>query len=203
MDFLDISSPRVVYQYAVKIEQKFKQQSTWEKYDKGKSNSHNGGKSKEGQPQESKSQMQAKKGNEKSKKDTGKWCEFHNSPWHNIDECHSIHSLVVKLKDKDSNLDLEPDSENNKGRQIIDAEPTATVATATIQPKEDLEKGERLFHSQMWVKGTPLHFIVDSGSQKNIISAEVVKQLDLPTTPHPQPYNIGWLRQGQDLRASQ
>jgi hypothetical protein len=43
----------------------------------------------------------------------------------------------------------------------------------------------------MWVKGTPLHFIVDSGSHKNLISAEVVKQLGLLTTPHPQPYNIG------------
>jgi hypothetical protein len=90
-----------------------------------------------------------------------------------------------------------------KGGQIIDAEPTATIATATIQPEEDPEEGERLFHSQMWVKGTPLHFIVDSGSQKNIISEEVVKQLYLPTTPHPQPYNIGWLRQGQDLHFSQ
>jgi hypothetical protein len=37
------------------------------------------------------------------------------------------------------------------------------------------EEGERLFHSHMWVKGTPLHFIVDSGSQKNLISVEVVK----------------------------
>jgi hypothetical protein len=53
------------------------------------------------------------------------------------------------------------------------------------------------------VKGTPLHFIVDSGSQKNLISAEVVKQLGLSTTPHPQPYNIGWLRQGRDLCVSQ
>jgi hypothetical protein len=55
----------------------------------------------------------------------------------------------------------------------------------------------------MWVKGTPLHFIVDSGSQKNLISTEVVKQLGLSTTPHPQPYNIGWLRQGRDLHVSQ
>jgi hypothetical protein len=56
-------------------------------------------------------------------------------------------------------------------------DPTAIVATATIQPEEptDPEEGERLFHSQMWVKGTSLHFIVDSGSQKNLISAEVVK----------------------------
>ena len=55
----------------------------------------------------------------------------------------------------------------------------------------------------MWVKGTPLHFIVDSGSQKNLISAEVVKQLGLSTTPHLQPYNIGWLCQGQDLCINQ
>jgi hypothetical protein len=70
--------------------------------------------------------------------------------------------------------------------------------TAVIQPEEptDPEEGERLFHSQMWVKGTPLHFIVDSGIQKNLISAEVVKQLGLLTTPHPQPYSIRWLRQG-------
>jgi hypothetical protein len=33
----------------------------------------------------------------------------------------------------------------------------------------------------MWVKGTPLQFIIDSGNQKNLISTEVVKRLALPT----------------------
>jgi hypothetical protein len=49
--------------------------------------------------------------------------------------------------------------------------------TAIIQPEEpaDPEDGECLFHSQMWVKGTPLHFIFDSGRQKNLISTEVIK----------------------------
>jgi hypothetical protein len=115
-----------------------------------------------------------------------------------MDECRSKQSLVAEIKDKEPNPDSESDSENTGKRQIIDADPTAIVATATIQPEEptDPEEGEHLFHSQMWVKGTPLHFIVDSGSQKNLISAEVVKQLGLSTTPHPQPYSIGWLRQG-------
>ena len=36
-----------------------------------------------------------------------------------------------------------------------------------------------------------------------MISAEVVKRLDLPMTLHPQPYTIDWLRQGRDLRVSQ
>jgi hypothetical protein len=55
----------------------------------------------------------------------------------------------------------------------------------------------------MWVKGTPLHFIVDSGSQKNLISVEVIKRLALPTTPHPHMYTIGWLHQGSNLHVIQ
>jgi hypothetical protein len=105
---------------------------------------------------------------------------------------------VVEIKDKELNPDSESDSQNTGKGKIIDADPTTIVETATIQTKEptDPEEGERLFHSQMWVKGTPLHFIVDSRSQKNLISAQVVKQLELSTTPHPQPYNIRWFRQG-------
>ena len=111
------------------------------------------------------------------KKDTEKWCDFHKIPWHNTDEFLSKQSLVVEIKDKEPNPDSESNYENTGKGQIIDADPTTIVATAAIQLEEpiDPEEGEHLFHSQMWVKGTPLHFIVDSRSQKNIISGEVVK----------------------------
>jgi hypothetical protein len=84
---------------------------------------------------------------------------------------------VAEIKDKDPNLDSESDSESTGKRHIIDADPTAIVVIATIQLEEptDLEEGEHLFHSHMWVKGTPLHFIVDSGIHKNLISTEVIK----------------------------
>ena len=42
--------------------------------------------------------------------------------------------------------------------------------------------------------------IVDNGSQKNFISEDIVNKLGLVTTPHPQPYNIGWMKDGQELR---
>jgi hypothetical protein len=45
-------------------------------------------------------------------------------------------SLVVEIKDKESNPDSEFDYENTDRRQIIDADPTAIVATTTIQPEE-------------------------------------------------------------------
>eukprot|EP00253_Pinus_taeda_P021267 PITA_21267 len=51
--------------------------------------------------------------------------------------------------------------------------------------------------------GSLLQFIVDSKSQKNLILAEVVKQLGLPTTSHPQLYTIEWLHHGTDLRMCQ
>jgi len=87
--------------------------------------------------------------------------------------------LVVELKENDSEPNLDSDSKCNKGKYIIDAEPTATIASTTIQLEEpkEIEKGECLFHSHMWVKGTPLHFIVDSRIHKKLISTNVVKGL--------------------------
>jgi hypothetical protein len=109
----------------------------------------------------------------------------------------------VKASESDENYDSEPEPE--RGRQMIDVEPSATVATTKLQPSEpdEPEEGECLFHSEMWVKGTLLHFIIDSDSQKNLISVEFIKRLALPTTSHPQSYTIGWLRQGSDLCISQ
>jgi hypothetical protein len=137
------------------------------------------------------------------RKDTGKWCEYHKIPWHNTEECHSKQSLVVELKASESEVDFESNPEG--GKWIIDVEPGATIATTKIQPSEpeEPEEGERLFHSHMWVKGALLHFIVDRGNQNNLISTEVIKWLDLPTTPHRHPYAIGWLRQGRYLHVNQ
>ena len=86
------------------------------------------------------------------KKDTGKWCEFHNNPTHSTNKCRTKQSLVAELKAPESDAffdpELELDKANDKGKQIIDADPSAIVATTKIQGEDpkDPEEGECLFH---------------------------------------------------------
>jgi hypothetical protein len=46
---------------------------------------------------------------------------------------------VVELKEKESEPNSYFDSQHHKGKQIINAEPTATIVATTIQPKEPEE----------------------------------------------------------------
>ena len=76
-----------------------------------------------------------------------------------------------------SESESKPNKVNEKGKKIIDADPNAIVATTKIQNEEpeDPKEAEHLFHSEMWVKGSLIQFILDNGSQKNLISVEVMK----------------------------
>jgi len=83
-----------------------------------------------------------KKGDEKSKKDTGKWCEYHKIPWNNTEECCSKQSLVSKTKGSESEGDSNSESNPEGGKRIIDAEPNAIVATTKVQPSKPKESKE-------------------------------------------------------------
>ena len=105
---------------------------------------------------------QAKSNTTKPKKEAGKWCEFHKIPTHNTSECRAKQSLVAKIKASEPNAYSDTESKlekgNDRGKKIINAEPNATISTTKIQKEEPKvsKEEERLFHSQMWVKGSSL-----------------------------------------------
>ncbi|XP_074278064.1 uncharacterized protein LOC141601669 [Silene latifolia] len=55
------------------------------------------------------------------------------------------------------------------------------------------EQRERLFHSRCKVNNQLCNLIVDSGSYTNVVSRELVDNLNLPTKNHPKPYKLHWL----------
>ena len=83
---------------------------------------------------------QEKSNTAKPKKEVGKWCEFHKIPTHNTSECRAKHSLVAEItaskSDAYSDTESEPEKGNDREKNIIDAEPNATIATTKIQKEE-------------------------------------------------------------------
>ena len=70
------------------------------------------------------------------KKDMIKWCEFHNNPTHNKNKCSTKQPLVAKLKAPKSHArsdpEPEPDKGDEKGKQVIDVDPSAIFTTTKL-----------------------------------------------------------------------
>ncbi|CAL8137529.1 unnamed protein product [Prunus armeniaca] len=53
---------------------------------------------------------------------------------------------------------------------------------------------EDLFNVHIQVKHDLINTIIDPGSQKNLILEALIRKLRLTTTPHPNPYPLGWIQ---------
>ena len=58
-----------------------------------------------------------------------------------------------------------------------------------------------LFTHNCQIKHELATLILDNGSQKNLVSQDLVESLCLPTTRHPHPYQLGWV-QKDDTRVT-
>jgi len=61
-----------------------------------------------------------------------------------------------------------------------------------------------LFTHNFQIKHVIATLILDNDSQKNIVAQTLVDTLHLPTTPHPAPYELGWVQKdGPQIMVSQ
>ena len=142
---MNISSLGKAYRYAIKIEKKFKQnkrdfKSANPKQGKGAPKPQNKGQSQGMASQDNLPKLQERKNNTKSKKEMGKWCDFHKRSNHNTSECQTKKSLMAKMKASESDACYDSKSKpykgNDKEKQIIDAKPNASITTMKIQKEE-------------------------------------------------------------------
>ena len=87
-----------------------------------------------------------------------------------------------------------------KGKET-ETKPSTSTSNCHVQAPNEEERIE-LFHVRVVSKHTKIGTLFDSGSQENLISKDLVKQLKLETIPHPKPHPLGWICKDENLQFS-
>ncbi|GER55636.1 retrotransposon protein [Striga asiatica] len=98
-------------------------------------------------------------------------------------------------------FDVEPDPEEehlcgDEGLALVLRR--SCLAPRVFDTTESLKR-HHIFESMCTVSGRVCRFIIDSGSCENVVAQDAVERLHLSTVPHPQPYTLAWIQQGNAI----
>jgi hypothetical protein len=74
-----------------------------------------------------------------------------------------------------------------------------------LTPEKEAEnpaQRNRLFRTTCKTKDRECKVIVDSGSTDNLVSTEMVENMELETIVHPSPYKVLWLQKGHQVNVT-
>nr|CAD1839448.1 unnamed protein product [Ananas comosus var. bracteatus] len=151
----------------------------------------------------------------KGSSDPDLYCDHCKVTGHVKDQCWKLHP------------EMRPKKKDNRGkRTTITATATTTAGSASdaptligridqadtslslmamlketsICPSNPTDKREELFTFRVQVKNEVIDAIINPGSQKNLISENLVQKLGLSTIPHPHPYPLGWINSNIEMK---
>ncbi|GJR36909.1 hypothetical protein Tco_1212593 [Tanacetum coccineum] len=92
---------------------------------------------------------------------------------------------------------------SNEAIELGQVEEVDKSLTLMVKPTSGVTKEkEELFTLKIQVKQELTEAIVDTESEKNLISSSLVERLGLETTPHPRPYSLGWIKKDVDTQVN-
>jgi hypothetical protein len=144
---------------------------------------------------EDKRKENGKKTNSMTRREEKLSCKHCKKEGHDDDHCWKLHPKKRPKWFKE-----------RKGRQIVvattrprdlgyDSDDETKITTFGLTGKigDGYDSRCKLFHIRVIMKHTKIDTLIDSGSQSNLISEEVVKQLGLNTKMHHKPYSLKWI----------
>nr|CAD1823571.1 unnamed protein product [Ananas comosus var. bracteatus] len=149
----------------------------------------------------------------KGSSDLDLYCDHYKVTEHIKDRCWKLHP------------EMRPKKKDDRGKRTMTTATTSAVLTSDAptligrinqadtslslmaMPKETslcrsnpTDKREELFTFRVQVKNEVIGAIIDPGSQKNLISENLVQRLGLSTTPHPHLYPLGWINSNIEMK---
>ncbi|XP_057808911.1 uncharacterized protein LOC131023389 [Salvia miltiorrhiza] len=136
---------------------------------------------------------------------------FHcGEPGHRQANCPKLQKSRGLLADNPTDMEYsEPPIFDDEEQQMVfpeeylspDVGNALVLRRACLTPRASDTQVHRhlLFQSACTINGKVCRFIIDTGACENVIASEVVKKLAIADEPHPQPYSLAWLQNGNTI----
>jgi hypothetical protein len=136
-----------------------------------------------------------KNANAVTKKEGKPSCKHCKKEGHDEDRCWQLHpeKRPKWFKEKKGTQTVATTSKPTDLGSDSGDESKISLVGMTGKNGEEIDCRSNLFHIRVIMRHTKIDTLIDSGSQSNLISEELVKQLGLKTQTHHKPYTLKWI----------